>query len=179
MNHLARAILEKYVFEKVTLTTAELQKIQSFSDEKWPVFITVKDGEKVVWSVGRIYPLSESFWEELIKNVILLAEDERFKLYLDNQNKVRGLHFRVDTFSDANRRILHHPDELEEDEGMILLCQKQEKAWVILPKMFKNKVSGEDIYHILIQKIGLDASHFGKWDVILYGLKTEIFEDEK
>jgi len=42
---------------------------------------------------------------------------------------MRKLNFRVDIFHDKDRRILHHPDELDgETEGMILLCQNQEKV---------------------------------------------------
>lgn len=180
MNKLARIVLEKFIYEKVTLTSLELQKIQAFSEEKWPVFITITDHDTIVGSVGRIYPLYENFWEEFINNVILLAQDPRFKDYLENHSKVRNLHYRVDVFHDDNRRILHHPDELEsENEGMILLCQKQEKVGVILPHMFKNNLSWEEVYHNLIKKIDLDTTHLGKGDVILYGLKTEVFEDEK
>jgi AMMECR1 domain-containing protein len=180
MNNLARIILESYLFEKKTLTQWDLLKIQPLTRDKSPVFITIIDGENIVASSGRIYPSHENFWEELIDNVIMAASDPRFQPYIDNHEKIRKLRFRVDVFHDTDRRILHHPDELDgATEGMILLCQAQEKVWIILPHMFKNVLSGEEVYHHLIRKINLDTAHLGKWDVILYAVKTEIFEDSK
>lgn len=178
MNNLARIVLESYLFEKKTLTPEDLQKIHPFSNEKSPVFITLRDGENVVWSTGRIYPAHDTFGDEFIDNVILVTHDPRFAPYIENHEKMRKLSFRVDIFHDKDRRILHHPDELDgETEGMILLCQNQEKVWIILPHMFTHVLSGEEVYHQLIKKINLDTTHLGKWDVILYGVKTEIFED--
>lgn len=101
--------------------------------------------------------------EELIENTNLLAQDPRFQPYIDNPEKTRKLQYRVDTFHDNDRRILHHPDELvSESEGMILLCQNQEKVGIILPHMFNSPLSGEEIYHRLISKINLDTAHLGK-----------------
>ena len=99
----------------------------------------------------------------MIKNTILVTSDPRFQPYLDNPEKTRKLNFRVDIFHDGDRRILHHPDELEsENEGMILVCQKQEKVGIILPHMFQSPLSGEEIYHHIIKKINLDTTHIGK-----------------
>lgn len=180
MNNLARTILEAFLFEKKTLTSTDIQKIQTIPKERMPVFVTLMDGENIVGSSGRIYPKHDTLAEELIDNTILLASDPRFMPYRDNPEKTRKLHYRVDIFHDDDRRILHHPDELQSGvEGMILLCQKQEKAGIILPHMFHSPLSGEEIYHHLIKKIELDTAHLGKGDVILYGVKTEIFEDEK
>lgn len=178
MQNLARIILESFLFEKKTLSMHDLEKIQPLSKEKCPVFITVRDGDTIVGSTGRIYPAHDTIGEELINNVILVASDPRFQPYRENTEKTRKLTYRVDVFHDQDRRILHHPDELiSEQEGMILLCQKQEKVGIILPHMFKSALSGEEVYHQLIKKINLDMSHLGKWDVILYGVKTQIFED--
>lgn len=180
MNNLARTILQAFLFEKKVLTPNDLEKIQTLPKEKSPVFITVKDGETIVASIWKIYPKHDTLAEELIENTNLLAQDPRFQPYIDNPEKTRKLQYRVDTFHDNDRRILHHPDELvSESEGMILLCQNQEKVGIILPHMFNSPLSGEEIYHRLISKINLDTAHLGKWDVILYGVKTEIFEDEK
>jgi AMMECR1 domain-containing protein len=60
MNNLARIILESYLFEKKTLSEDEIEKIQPVAKEKIPVFITVRDGNTVVGSTGRIYPAEES-----------------------------------------------------------------------------------------------------------------------
>lgn len=180
MQNISRIILESFLFEKKTLTPNDVQKIQSVSKEKTPVFITVKDGDTIVGSTGRIYPAHDTLAEELIDNSILIISDPRFHPYIDNPEKTRKLHYRIDVFHDQDRRILHHPDELENtSEGMILLCQKQEKVGIILPHMFSSPLSGEEVYHHLIKKIGLDTSHLGKGDVILYGVKTEVFEDER
>jgi len=163
MNHLARTILESFLFEKKTLTPEDLEKIQILPKEKSPVFITIKDGDIVVASTGRIYPKHETLARELIENTTLIIQDTRFQPYLDNPEKTRKLQYRVDVFHDEDRRILHHPDELmSETEGMIVLCQKQEKVGIILPHMFHNPLSGEEIYHRLIEKINLDVSHLGK-----------------
>lgn len=180
MQNLARIILESFLFEKKTLTPAEVEKIQLLPKEKLPVFITVKDGDMIVASTGRIYPVHATLVEELIDNTILLISDARFHPYIDNPEKTRKLSYRVDVFHDTDRRILHHPDELQsETEGMILLCQKQGKVGIILPHMLSGSLGGEEIYHYLIKKINLDVTQLGKGDVILYGVKTEIFEDEK
>lgn len=180
MHKLARTILESYLFEKKVLTPADIEKIEKIPKEKSPIFITISDGDNIVASSGRIYPKHETIVEELIENTTLLTEDTRFQPYKDNPEKTRKLHYRVDVFHDEDRRILHHPDELvSATEGMILLCQKQEKVGIILPHMFSSPLSGEEVYHHLIKKINLDTAHLGKWDVILYGVKTEIFEDEK
>lgn len=163
MNTLARTILETFIFEKKTLTPEEVEKIRPLPKEKAPVFITLYDGEEVVASTGRIYPAHNTLTEELIDNTVLLASDPRFSTHIQNTELVRKLHYRVDTFHDTDRRILHHPDELvNTTEGMILLCQKQEKVGIILPHMFKGNPSGEEVYHHLIQKTQLDTSKLGK-----------------
>lgn len=180
MQKLARLILESFLFEKKTLTPAELEKHEPLPKEKMPVFVTVTDGDAIVWSSGRIYPAHATLAEELIDSTLLLAADARFAAYKDTPEKTRGLTYRVDVFRDTDRRILHHPDELvPESEGMILLCQKQEKVGIILPHMFQKMLSGEEVYHSLIQKIQLDTSTLGKGDIILYAVKTETFEDKK
>lgn len=163
MHNLARTILESFLFEKKVLTVNDLEKIQTLPKEKGPVFVTVKDGEEVIASVGRIYPKHSTIAEELIENTNLIAEDPRFQPYKNNPEKTRKLQYRVDTFHDDDRRILHHPDELiESSEGMILLCQNQEKVGIILPHMFSSPISGEEVYHKLINKIQLDVTHLGK-----------------
>jgi hypothetical protein len=60
---------------------------------------------------------------------------------------------------------------------MILICRKQKKVWVILPHILPETFSWEDIYHTLVKKVGLNLQDIGKWDLILYGLKTHIFQD--
>ena len=60
MNDLARIILESFLFEKKTLSEDELEKIQPISKEKTPVFITVRDGNTIVGSTGRIYPAEDN-----------------------------------------------------------------------------------------------------------------------
>lgn len=180
MHKLARIILESYLFEKKTLTVADIEKIENLPKQKSPVFVTIMDGDTIVGSTGRVYPKNDTIPAELIENTTLLVEDPRFQPYRDNPEKTRKLHYRVDIFHDEDRRILHHPDELmSASEWMILLCQKQEKVGVILPHMFSSPLSGEEVYHRIIKKINLDTAHLGKWDVILYWVKTEVFEDEK
>ena len=142
MQNLARIILESFLFEKKTLTPSDIQKIQPLSKERTPVFITVRDGDIIVASTGRIYPAHETLAEELIDNTILLISDPRLHAYIDNPEKIRKLHYRIDIFHEQDRRILHHPDELQSaTEGMILLCQKQEKVGIILPHMFTSPLS--------------------------------------
>ncbi len=169
-------ILETFLFEKKTLTKEEVEKIIPLPKEKLPIFITLYDGDNIIASAGKIYPSHETFAEELIDNTLLLLSDERFKEYIENPEKIRKIEYRVDIYRESDRRILHHPDELAGSvEGMILLCQKQEKAGIILPHMMKGIPSGEEMYRQLTQKIHLDLSHIGKWDIILYAVKTEIF----
>jgi AMMECR1 domain-containing protein len=163
MHKLARAILESYLFEKKIMTSAEAEKIEKLPKERSPVFVTLSDGDTVIASSGRIYPKHDTAIKELIENTTLLSEDVRFQPYKDNPEKTRKLHYRVDVFHDEDRRILHHPDELvSATEGMILLCQKQEKVGIILPHMFSSPLSGEEVYHHLIKKINLDTAHLGK-----------------
>jgi hypothetical protein len=45
--------------------------------------------------------------------------------------------------------------------------------------MLSPSLSGEEFYHHAIQKIDIDIKKLGKWDIILYALKTEIFEDKQ
>lgn len=116
--------------------------------------------------------------EELIENTILATEDPRFESYRNNPEKARKIRYRVDIFRDQDRRLLHHPDELDSAvEWIIVLCQKQEKVGIILPHILPATLSGEDVYHKAISKINLDIKHLGKWDVILYWVKTQIYED--
>lgn len=92
-----------------------------------------------------------------------MTKDHRFEPYLNNPEKARKLRYRVDTFHDNDRRLLHHPDELESaSEGIIVLCQKQEKVCVILPHMLSSNLSGEEVYHHAIKKIQLDTKKLGK-----------------
>jgi hypothetical protein len=60
---------------------------------------------------------------------------------------------------------------------MIVVCQKQKKVGIILPHMLSWNLSGEEIYHQVARKISLDMHTIGKWDLILYAIKTEIFQD--
>jgi len=59
--------------------------------------------------------------------------------------------------------MLHHPDDMEtKTEGMIIICRKQKKVGVILPGMFSETLSGEDVYHLLVKKIELNLQDVGK-----------------
>jgi hypothetical protein len=60
---------------------------------------------------------------------------------------------------------------------MIVVCQKQKKVGIILPHMLSETLSWEEIYHQVAHKINLDTHNLGKWDLILYAIKTEIFQD--
>lgn len=179
MQELARTILESYIFEKKILRAGDIQtKSSEILKEKIPVFITISEWETVVGSSGRIYPIHENALEELIENTILLTKDSRFEPYLHNHERARKLHYRVDIFRDTDRRLLHHPDDIDgKTEWIILLCQKQEKVGIILPHILPETLSGEEIYHRVMQKIHLDTAHLGKWDVVLYAVKTEVYED--
>lgn len=180
MQNIARNILESYIFEKKVLTAKDVVSELPFLKEKWPAFVTVYDGEDIVWSSGRIYPIHETVLDELIENTILIAKDKKFEEYIHNPEKARKLRYRVDIFRDQDRRLLHHPDDLDtSSEGIIVLCQKQEKVSLILPHILPAALSGEEVYHKAIQKIQLDTKLLWKWDIILYGLKTEIFEEKE
>lgn len=114
----------------------------------------------MIASSGRIYPIHETALEELIDNTILLTKDTRFEVYKENPERARKLRYRVDTFGEDDRHLLHHPDELKsETEGIIILCQKQGKVGVILPHMFPESLSGEEVYHLAVKKIHLDTQH--------------------
>lgn len=179
MQDIARNILESYIFEKKILKPQDIQWTNSsVLREKIPVFVTIRDGDEVVGSSGRIYPIHENAIDELIENTILITKDPRFEPYLHNPEKARKLHYRVDIFRDTDRRLLHHPDDINgQTEWIILLCQNQEKVGIILPHILPATLSGEEIYHRVMQKINLDVSHLGKWDVVIYAVKTEIYED--
>lgn len=180
MQNIARNILESFIFEKKVLTPKDVASELPILKEKLPVFVTVFDGEDVVWSSGRIYPVHETAVEELIENTTLIAQDARFAEYIHNPEKARKLRYRVDIFRDSDRRLLHHPDDLDtSSEGIIVLCQKQEKVGLILPHILPSALSGEEVYHKAIQKIELDTKRLGKWDIILYWLKTETFEERE
>ena len=141
MQTIARTILESFLFEKKTLTPADLQVHQNLR-EKVPVFVTLSDGDTIVASSGRIYPVHETAAEELIENTILASKDPRFESYINNPEKARKLSYRVDIFHDDDRRLLHHPDELDTaTEGIIVLCQKQQKVGIILPHILPSTLS--------------------------------------
>ena len=177
MHTLIKKILESYLFEKKIVQSKDIDTGEPLLQEKLPIFITAYDGETVVGSAGKIYPTQEKAIEELIENTILMTKDERYTTYMENPEKARILRYRVDVFRDSDRRLLHHPDDLNTaTEGMIVLCQKQEKVGIILPRMLSSSLSGEEVYHHVIQKIHLDTKHLGKGDVILYAVKTETFE---
>ncbi len=179
MQDIARNILESYIFEKKILKAQDIQGALSGAlREKIPVFVTITDGDTVVGSSGRIYPMHENALEELIENTVLITKDPRFEPYLHNPEKARKLHYRVDIFRDNDRRLLHHPDDINsQSEWIILLCQKQEKVGIILPHILPPTLSGEEIYHKIMQKVHLDTSHLGKWDVVIYAVKTETYQD--
>lgn len=180
MHRIARTILESYIFEKKILAPKDLPIDAPIYKEKLPVFVTVYDNKEVIGSIGRIYPSHETLIEELIENTLLLAKDARFEAYINNPEMARKLQYRVDIFHDTDRRLLHHPDEIQtESEWIIVLCQKQAKVSIILPHMLSSALSGEEFYHHAIQKIELDTKKLWKWDIILYALKTEVFEDKQ
>jgi hypothetical protein len=135
MHTLARHVLQTFLFEKKIPKPEDLEKIQSIPKQKAPVFVTVSDAGTIVASSGRVYPLHD-LYEELIENTINLLSDPRFQEYKENPEKARKLEYRVDVFHDTDRRILHHPDEIDgKNEGMIVVCQKQKKVGIILPHM--------------------------------------------
>jgi hypothetical protein len=177
MQTLARNILQTFLFEKKTPKAEDLEKIKAIPKQKVPIFITVSDAGVVVASSGKVYP-THDIYEELIENTVNLVHDPRFWDYKDNPEKARKLEYRVDIFHDSDRRMLHHPDEIDgKNEGMIVVCQKQKKVGIILPHMLSENLSGEEIYHQVARKINLDTHNLGKWDLILYAIKTEIFQD--
>lgn len=158
MQKLARTILESYIFEKKILSPKDLPIDAPIYKEKIPAFITIYDGKEVVASIGRIYPSHETLIEELIENTLLLTKDPRFEPYTHNPEMARKLHYRVDIFHDTDRRLLHHPDDLDSSsEGIIVLCQKQGKVGIILPHMLSSTLSGEEFYHHAVQKIDIDT----------------------
>ncbi len=178
MDKIARIVLQTYLFEKKVLKPEEIPEAKLLPNQKIPLFITVSDGETVVASSGRVYAL-HPVAEEIIELTTMIPSDPRFVSYKENPEKARKLNYRVDLLHDADRRILHHPDEIDsKTEGMIVVCQKQEKLGVLLPRMLPGTPSGEEIYHHIAQKIQLDTHTLGKWDLILYAIKTETFEDK-
>mgnify|MGYP003533539520 FL=1 len=177
MQTLARNVLQTFLFEKKIPKPEDIEKIKTVPKQKVPVFITVTDWGIVVASSGRVYPLHD-IYEELVENTISLVQDPRFSSYKENPEKARKLEYRVDIFHDSDRRMLHHPDEIDgKNEGMIVVCQKQKKVGIILPHMLSETLSWEEIYHQVAHKINLDTHNLGKWDLILYAIKTEIFQD--
>ena len=179
MQKAVRAIIQSILFEKKTPATEDIKKIITNLPEKaFPVFITLYDWEKIIGSSGKLFPTKESFIEELIENTEWALNDSRFATYKANPETTRNLKYRVDTFENSNRRMLHHPDDLDAKvEWMIIICRKQKKIGVVLPNMFPNTFSWEDVYHLLAKKIELNLQDIGKWDLIIYGLKTHIFQD--
>lgn len=180
MQKLVRSIVQAVLFEKRIPSLDELKKIPvQIPDKVLPTFVTLYDHDVVIGSAGRLYPVKESFLEELIDNTEQALNDSRFVEYKNNPEKARNLWYRVDTFENNSRRMLHHPDDIDtKSEGMILICRKQKKVGVILPHMVPETLSWEDIYHMLVKKVSLNLKDVGKWDLILYGLKTHIFKDE-
>lgn len=179
MQKIVRTIIQSILFENKTPAVEDMKKIVTNLPEKaLPVFVTLYDGDKIIGSSGKLYPTKETFIEELIENTEWALNDPRFASYKANPETARNLKYRIDTFENSNRRMLHHPDDMEtKTEGMIIICRKQKKVGVILPGMFSETLSGEDVYHLLVKKIELNLQDVGKWDLIIYGLKTHIFQD--
>ncbi len=179
MQQFVRTIIQSVLFEKKAPAIEELQKLGIHIPETViPTFVTIYDADKVIGSAGRLYPIKASFLEELIDNTEQALKDPRFTDYSTNPEKARNLRYRVDTFDSNSRRMLHHPDDIDAKvEGMILICRKQKKVGVILPHLLPETFSWEDIYHALVKKVSLNLKDIGKWDLILYGLKTHIFQD--
>lgn len=181
MQSLVRNIIQSILFEKKSPSIEELTKLEVRIPEKpLPTFVTIYDKDVIVASSGRLYALKETFLEELIDNTNEAIKDPRFESYKNNPESTRNLTYRVDTFDDKSRRMLRHPDDIDpKTEGMILICRKQKKVWTILPHMLPETLSGEEIYRTLAKKINLDIKSIGKWDLILYALKTHIFSDSE
>ncbi len=179
MQKLVRTIIQSVLFENKSPSLEDLKNIPvQIPETVLPVFVTLYDGKDIVGSSGKLYPTKMSFLEELIDNTQNALQDPRFTDYRTNPEKARNLTYRVDTFDANSRRMLHHPDDIDTKiEGMILICRKQNKVGVILPHMLPETLSGEDIYHTLVKKVNLNLHDIGKWDLILYGLKTHIFQD--
>ncbi|MFA6080669.1 MAG: AMMECR1 domain-containing protein [Candidatus Gracilibacteria bacterium] len=179
MQKVVRSIIQSVLFENKTPSIEDIKKIVTNLPEKsLPVFVTLYDAEKIIGSAGKLYPTNKTFIEELIENTEGAMKDSRFASYKANPETTRNLKYRVDTFENSNRRMLHHPDDMDtKTEGMIIICRKQKKIGVILPGMFPETLSGEDVYHLLAKKIELNLQDVGKGDLIIYGLKTHIFKD--
>jgi len=143
MQRLVRSIVQSVLFEHTSPSIEELKKISVQIPEKvLPSFVTIYDNETIIGSAGRLYPIKESFLEELIDNTQKALQDKRFESYHDNPEKTRNLRYRVDTFDTESRRMLHHPDDIDiKIEGMILICRKQKKVGLILPHMLSETLS--------------------------------------
>ncbi len=143
MQKLVRSIIQSVLFEKQAPSLEELKKIPVQIPEKvLPTFVTLYDNETIIGSAGRLYPIKESFLEELIDNTEQALHDPRCAEYCSNPEKARNLRYRVDTFDTNSRRMLHHPDDIDiKNEGMILICRKQKKVGVILPHIVPETLS--------------------------------------
>ncbi len=179
MQKLVRTIIQSILFEGKAPSVEELKKIPvQIPETVLPTFVTIYDGTTIIGSAGRLYPVKWSFLDELVDNTQQALHDPRCTEYRTNPEKTRNLRYRVDTFDTNSRRMLHHPDDIDTKiEGMILICRKQKKVGVILPHILPEALSWEDIYHALVKKVNLNLKEIGKGDLILYGLKTHIFQD--
>ncbi|MEI6711263.1 MAG: AMMECR1 domain-containing protein [bacterium] len=143
MQKLVRTIIQSVLFENKSPSLEEIKKIPvQIPDTVLPTFVTLYDDKTVIGSAGRLYPVKASFLEELIDNTEEAVKDPRCAEYRTNPEKARNLRYRVDTFDNNSRRMLHHPDDVDvKTEGMILICRKQKKVGVILPHMLPETLS--------------------------------------
>ena len=131
----------------------------------------------MVASSGRVHPKLDSTLEELIDNTVKATEDPRFEQHVSNPELARKLVYRVDLVIPEHRRLVPSPDEIDiKREGIIVLCQKQGKLGVILPGMMPSVKNGDDLYQHALTKSGISTTSLKKGDILVYAIKTKVFQ---
>lgn len=113
MHTLVRKTLDTYLREKRVITQADIPpEVIPFLTQKDAVFVTLYHNGRVIASSGRIQAQKDNTVYECIDNTLLCLKDPRFEASLQDPEKLKDVHIRVDTFGSADRRMIPRIGEL-------------------------------------------------------------------
>jgi AMMECR1 domain-containing protein len=154
MFSIVRITLETYLREKRIITLSDITTdITPYISTKEAVFVTLYYEGRIIASSGRIACAKENTFYECIDNTLKCLQDPRFTSEIQDIDKLRDIHVRVDRFSPTDRRILQDVSLLDtKTEGIMILSQNLGKLAIILPNMVHIDSSAQAYFRLVCQK---------------------------
>jgi hypothetical protein len=154
MFAIVRITLETYLREKRIITLSDITAdITLYTSAKEAVFVTLYYEGRIIASSGRIACAKENSFYECIDNTLKCLQDPRFTSEIQDIEKLKDIHIRVDRFLPSDRRILQDIGLLDtKTEGIMILSQNLGKLAIILPNMIHIDSSPQAYFRLVCKK---------------------------